>query len=423
MIRSSRRHATVSLCCFLCSVFLWCVFSRPAAAQDPVPELESSSEHTVYEAAEKQMHQGQLAQGEILLQNALAENPSDDRARFQLGILQFLRAIENLGQSLYEHGAVSEEARQPFLRLPVPHNPDPATIGYRDVQRILDLLGFELRRADSTLAGIDDDTVITPLRLASIQLDFTQGRKPPTSLLKVMEQFNGGPLSFANVNPDFLVHFDRGDVAWLRAYCHLLCSMLEGYLAIDGELGFEERVKDIFPKIQPSTRETPKGWYEQLPIVDGPRLRRMRLHILAVCDLNKETWHHIRSETDDSFEWLPHPKQTDQLGMPITESQIDAWLSMMQELRDLFNGDSLVTSQWLQYLYPKHPDGVGLNLAKVLDAPRSDLFNLQRIQDEGIAPEFLEDEEGKDHFDVMPLVRPASAFNGPFGFFSAIRLN
>lgn len=423
MIRSTRLHAAVSLSCFLCSVFLCGVFSRQAEAQGPAHPVAANSEHSVYELAEKQMHLGQLAQGEILLQNALTENPNDDRARFQLGILQFLRAIENLGQSLYEHGAVSEEAQQPFLRLPVPHNPDPATISYRDVQRILDLLGFQLRRAESTLAGIDDDTVITPLRVAPIKLDFTNGMKPATSLLKLMEQINGRQLAFADDNPDFLVHFDRGDVAWLRAYCHLLCGMLEGYLAIDGEIGFEERVEDIFPKIQPSTRETPEGWYQQLPLVDGPRLRRMRLHFIAVCDLNKETWHHIRSETDDSFEWLPHPKQTDQLGIPITDTQIDLWLSMMQELRDLFNGDSLISSPWLQYLNPKHPDGVGLNLAKVLDAPRSDLFNWQRIQQEGIAPEFLEEEEGKDHFDVMTLVRAASAFNGPFGFFSAIRLN
>lgn len=413
MIRYSLLPAAILTSCVLCQ----------ASAQEPASPRTSASDLSVYELAEKQMHQGHLAQGEILLQNALTSDPEDDRARFQLGILQFLRALEHLGQSLYEHGAVSEKAQQPFLRLPVPNNPDPATISYRDVQRILDLLGYELQRAEVTLAGIKDDEVITPLRLAPIHLDFTHGRKPPTSLLKIMEHFNGRQLAFAKDNPEFLVHFDRGDVAWLRAYCHLLCSMLEGYLAVDGEIGFENRVKGIFPKIQPSTRQEPDDWYLYLPIVDGPRLHRMRLHIIAVCDLNEETWRHIRGETDDSFEWLPHPKQTDQLGVPITDDQIDAWLSMMKELRGLFNGDTLVASNWLQYLYPKQPEGLGVNVAKVLDNPPADLFHWQRIQEEGIAPEFLEDEENKNHFDLTIFLRVAGAFNGPFGFFSAMRMN
>jgi hypothetical protein len=413
MVRSMLLHLVMLSNCILGQV----------AAQQAERRPTSDSELTIHEVVEKAMHMGHFAQGETLLQNALTENPDDERARFQLGILQFLRAIENLGQSLYEHGAVSAEARQPFLRLPVPHNPDPATISYRDVQRILDLLGFELRRAEATLAEIDDDAVIAPLRLAPIKLDFINGKTPPTSLLKIMEQFNGRQLAFADDNPDFLVHFDRGDVAWLRAYCHLLCGMLEGYLAIDGEIGFEDRVAGIFPKIQPSTREEPEDWYQYLPIVDGPRLRRMRLHFIAVCDLNKETWQHIRGEKDDSFEWLPHPKQTDQLGVPITDDQIDAWLSMMKELRRLFNGDTLINSAWLQYVHDDHPDGLGLNLAKVLDNPPDDLLHWDRIQEKGITPDFLEAEAGKAHFDFLIVLRVASAFNGPFGFFSAIRMN
>src|SRR5688572_26462881 len=80
--------------------------------------------------AEPYLHSGELAKGEQALEAALAAAPKDDRARFGLGVVKFVRGVERLGQSLHEYGAKSEHASAPFLRLPVPHNPDPAPIRY-----------------------------------------------------------------------------------------------------------------------------------------------------------------------------------------------------------------------------------------------------------------------------------------------------
>src|SRR5262245_3507901 len=77
-------------------------------------------------AVERYLHAGQLADGEAAMQRALDANPADDEARFALGVVQFVRAVENLGKCLYEYGAVSEKANQPFLRLPVPRNDAPS---------------------------------------------------------------------------------------------------------------------------------------------------------------------------------------------------------------------------------------------------------------------------------------------------------
>ena len=382
-----------------------------------------AAEPSVYDVAERQMHEDSLAKSETTLQNALTQDPMDDRARFQLGIVQFFRAVETLGQSLHEHGAASERAFQPFLRLPVPDNPEPATISYHDVSRILDIFIHELERAEATLAKIKNEKVVTPLRLLPIRLNFTGDPQQATSLLDLLNHFNRQELKFEKDNPEFLVHFDRGDVAWLRAYCHLLSAMAEGYQAIDGEIGFEDRMREVFPRITPSTRDEPDDWYRFLPISDPPRLRRMRLHMLAVCELNEETWQFIRQETDDEFEWLPHPKQTDQLGIPVTDAQIDRWLAMMLELKQLFSGEKLISSDALQYFVVDHPEGQGLNLAKVLDNPPEDLFNEDRIRQQGIAPDFLEPEEGKERFNLNVLVQAFFAFNGPFGFFNAVRMN
>lgn len=372
--------------------------------------------------AELAMHDGRLADSERILLSALDTDPNNDRVRFQLGIVQVLRAIENLGKAMYEYGAVSENAAQPFLRIPVPENTDPSTISYRKLGRILDLLAFELGRAEKTLAEIKDDEVVLPLKLAPIQFDFSGQEKERISLLEILEKLNGQPLPLTEKNPEFLVHFDRGDVAWLRAYCHLLSGMVEAYRSADEEAGFADRVGRVFPKIDPPKVKQRDDWYRFISIVDAPRLRRMRLHFVAVCELNRETWLHIRKETDDEFEWLPHPKQTDQLGMPISDAQIDAWLRMMDELEGLLKGERLITSEILQSI-GKHPKGQGLNVAKLLDNPPADLFNMDRLNKKGIDPIYLEDEDGKEPFNIMVIIRVLSAFDGPFGFFNAARMN
>ena len=232
---------------------------------------------------------------------ALDANPANDEARFGLGVMQFFRAVENLGRALHEYGTVSENATQPFLRLPVPRNKKPSAISYRALGRVLDAFATDLRRAEITLAGINDDDVKLRLRLSKIAFDFTGTGKDQKTLLELVNSLNGGRFDFQKANPDFRVHFDRGDVAWLRACCHLLCAMVEGYRAVAEEAGFARRVSGIFPKVEASTKLYGNFPGEGLNVVDAPRLRRMRLHLVMVCELNRETWTHIRNEADDDY--------------------------------------------------------------------------------------------------------------------------
>src|SRR5689334_5711280 len=100
--------------------------------------LSARAAHLAPSTIEKFLHDGTFAEGETALLLALEAEPADDDARFGLGVVQFLRAVENLGQSLYDYGAVSEQANEPFLRLPVPKNPRPSRISYRALGRVLD---------------------------------------------------------------------------------------------------------------------------------------------------------------------------------------------------------------------------------------------------------------------------------------------
>jgi hypothetical protein len=305
----------------------------------------------------------------------------------------------------------------------VPRNEKPSAISYKALGRVLDAFAADLNRAEATLADIKDDNVKLRLRLAKITFDFAGTGEDRTTLIALLTKLNEGrQLEFQKANPDFRVHFDRGDVAWLRAYCHVLSAMVEGYRAMDEETGFEERVKEIFPKVEPTAKTADKEW-TGVNLVDSPRLRRMRLHLVAVCELNRETWRHIRAESDDDYEWLPHPKQTDQLGLPLTDQRVDGWLAMMSQWEGLLKGERLVPSHLLSMVCPGHEKGQGLNMKKLLDDPPADLLNHKRISQEGIDAKYLEAEQGKQMFDLGAVIAVIRLFEGPFGFAYAARLN
>jgi hypothetical protein len=383
--------------------------TAPLRAAEPVRPL-----------AEKYLHAGELARGEQALAVVLDARPKDDQLRFGLGVVQFARAIEHLGQSLYQYGAKSENATAPFLRVPVPKNDKPHTVSYEALGRTLDVFVADLGRAERTLAGVTDDKVKLPLRLAAVKFDFARDGKPTEKLIDVLARLNGGRFEFQKDNPDLLVCFDRGDVAWLRAYCHLLSAMVEAYRAVDLEWFVEDRVRHVFPKVEPSRRKPAND--NELVITDGARLGRFRKHMLEVCKLNRETWRHIRAETDNDHEWLPHAKQKSVIGLPVEDARIDGWLDFVDTLEGLLTGERLVSPELLQFVGWKN-DGKGVNLAKLLDDPPAKLSN-KKLRDDGIGAKYLEKVGDKKTFGLIDAFRVWNVLNdGPFGFAYAAWFN
>ena len=92
---------------------------------------------------EKYLLEGRLAEGETALLTRLRKQGDDDQARFGLGVLQFLRAVEGLGQDFYRFGLRDYSSHGfvlPFLRLPVPANSEPQLMTYRDAREIAERL-------------------------------------------------------------------------------------------------------------------------------------------------------------------------------------------------------------------------------------------------------------------------------------------
>ena len=76
--------AVMRTACALALVLVTCLTAPPHATANSPP------------LAEPYLEQGRLAEGETALVAALKENPKDAQARFSLGTVQFLRAVERM---------------------------------------------------------------------------------------------------------------------------------------------------------------------------------------------------------------------------------------------------------------------------------------------------------------------------------------
>ena len=79
------------------------------------------------------------------------------------------------------------------------------------------------------------------------------------------------------------------------------------------------------------------------PIVDRGKFQKIRIDLLTVLKLNRETWKMVAQETDDDHEWLPNAQQTSPFAkLPVTQPLIDQWRLYNSELEKVLEGQLLV---------------------------------------------------------------------------------
>lgn len=359
---------------------------------------------------EKYLHSGDYANGEQAMIRALATEPDNDQLRVGLGFLQVFRSVDRLGKSLYEYGVKSEGQHLPFIRLPVPKNPNSTPVTYSAFRRVLEVMYHDLETAEATLAGVKDDHVRLPLRLSPIHFDFDGDGMATETLQTVLRTLLQTDFQFLKQNTDFLVCFDRGDVAWLRGYCHLLMGMIDFLLAFDLEDEFDSQASSRFSGVKRRKAGLPASRGLEIRVKEATRLGILRKHLLAVCRLNRETWRYIRAETDDDYEWLPNAKQKSVIGLPVTDEQISTWLEMMEQFEGLLEGKRVIAQPLLRFLWPDIEGG--LNVRKLLDDPPAK-FDFAEIQTRGINGKYL-DKRGED-FNLDALMRVARFIDNPLG--------
>jgi hypothetical protein len=346
--------------------------------------------------AETFLLEGKLADGITSLENHLTTHGDDDQARFGLGVVQFMRAVERLGQSVHRYGGMGSTNRLarilPFVRLPVPDNPDPAEVSYADVRGMIAAFLADVAAAEKTLAAIKNDDVTLPLRFGLVRLDLDgDGKAADSEALWRIVAAIGGQRDVPDeavraAAAGFSIRFDRGDAYWLEGYCHLLSAVGEYALAHDMEASFDVLAPHVFAK--PKVRQLPQdmfrdhfggGWFSNtdqiadfiaaihewhFDVVEPARTASALRHLEEVLRISRLSWKAIEAETDDDREWIPNPKQSGVIpGLAVSGEMIAGWHEFLDEADAILAGRRLVP-HW------RLAEGRGINLRRVFLEPK-----------------------------------------------------
>ncbi|APW59435.1 hypothetical protein [Paludisphaera borealis] len=356
---------------------VWCAWSPSRADESP--------------SIEKYLAEGKLAEGEKTLEVRLNAAPDDGKARFGLGVVQFVRGVERMVQSFHRYGLRTSLLGNalPFERLPIPENAHPEPIGYEELRPIFQTWVDDLARAEATLAQVRDDQVKLPIRIGELRLDFNGDGKADAeeTLWRIFAEFNraANDPAIAAASKEFVIVLDRADVSWLRGYCHLLMAYGEVYLAHDCRELFDHtgplffgNAKSAYPFLQRTAGE-PGGRFEfddivdavafihliRLPVVAPQRLTATLSHLESMIALSRESWKFILAETDDDHEWVPSPKQHTVIpGLTVTDEMVKGWKEFLDEAESLLQGKKLVP-------FWRAREARGVNLHRVFTEPRT----------------------------------------------------
>lgn len=381
-----------------------------SAVADDVSERFGKHLESAELAEARRWLEGELVDGKRI-DDKLIDGGEIEQVRFALGITKVLAAVETLGQDQFRYGALSGSVRTlPILRIPVPKNPQPEAVSYDDVRKIFERFQAAVAEAERELAAVDtSQNVKLRIDVSNVMLDLDGNGEigPRENFLAVLGAVNRprGP------QPDSMsVAFDAGDVPWLRGYCHFLMAFSDMVLAYDHQRLFNHCAQLVYPKPQPSedfvvpleSSGTGGGFNSILdfvaaihlcvfPVREPARMESARQHFLKMIETSRESWTLILAETDDDEEWLPNPKQTGVLPMPVNQKLIDGWLDVLDEIEDVLQGEKLIPF-WRNYnpslfgnMRNVPDEGFGLNMKRICQEPR-DFDLVLTIQGTAVLP-------------------------------------
>ncbi len=338
---------------------------------------------------------GQLATAHEHFAQVVKNSGDDQVARTAVGLIEFLQAIEFLGQANYRYGLIQRHAQNlPLARLPVPENPNPQALSYDQLRDVLGGFESRLAAAAKSLSQVETQSIKLPLYLGRVRLDLNGDGKASDeeTLWRIFAAVNNAVEQ--NQGEEFYVAVDGADVHWLRGYCHFLMAICDAILAYDERELFERCGQLLFPRIESPYRvarqASPEGneifeprtimdlvaaiHLMRFPLVEREHLAASHGHLLAMIEQSRLCWQRASAETDDDQEWIPNANQTGVLQVRVTGEVITGWHKVLDELEAILEGRKLIP-YWREYMqglfgpvqFPAR--GVGINLKKVFLEP------------------------------------------------------
>lgn len=305
-----------------------------------------------------------------------------DADRFALAGVRFLGAVEGALQKHWAAGWTDPTGMLPFLRLPVPDNPNPAPADPALITALFRDVGAAMDQARAPLAEIPETSDFAlEISFADLWFDVNANalRDPGEDMMPLL-----GPALLGwrwmdrdPATPAPVVRFDRADAAWLSAYTHLLGGVSALVQAYDPTAALTQTAtaKAAMAAFGPNMSEyesygigtaadviaTLDAALSQQP--DAARMLAAQQHFQAMITDNRRFWALVEAETDNAQEWLPNDRQTSALGMVIPQGTGTTWLGVLADGESLLNGSKLAP-------YWRVADGAGVNISRLFTDPK-----------------------------------------------------
>jgi hypothetical protein len=404
---------SLSILCFLSLYSIASVGIRRAAAETAAEEVEAF------------LIAGDLAAGRAAMQQRLAANEADDEAQFAVGVIDVLQAVENLAQNLHRYGLKPSNHQLPFVRLPVPKNPEPEPLTYEKWREVLQEFINDLESAAESLARVEDEKVKLklPVGLMRLDLDGDGEARDDETFWRI---FTAVAWRAAKLDVDqqrFEIGFDKADVHWMIGYTHVLRAMAEAWLAYDTSEFFAQTAPFFFDGADspatPLRRGRSSGFdmdaiadavaalhLMRFDVVEPERMAVAHEHLLSMIAQSRQVWDCATGETDNDREWIPNASQTSLTPLTVDQARIDAWAKFLDEAEAVLQGDKLLP-HW------RVGGDLGINLKRVFTEPRQ--FDLVLWIHGAAALPYLEEGSKVSRETALTLTR---TFEGRFVVFA-----
>lgn len=308
------------------------------------------------------LRQGQFEEAERLGREGVLADSGNAQARLVRAIARYERVAHQValdGRTLVIGALSNGQVNQRYLR---------STLGDAE---------SELGAVEADLAAVaEDPDVSLELCVACWEIDWNGNGRIDSRDRRLMEielDEHGEEIPEGDPRRRPTFRFDRGDVAWARAFVGFQRAALDLMLAYD----WTEAAAAVGERGD-------KGSRIVVRLVAPERVAEAREHILFALDQSDASRVAYLAETDDDRELLPNPRQKSHpIPLPVDEALYETWAGVVGDVRRLVNGEEGLSLADLFTLAEERTDAPlrgYLDVGRLLAHPKDIVIDLEEIE-------------------------------------------